>query len=245
MGQPNPPGDLPLIEGLGPEWNEFVSAFPEDQRSTLGPKLKDHVSSITSEYEPLKQWADFQKAGVTPDQASMALNIFEVIEKNPREVYDALANHLGISKAEAKEVVKEIQNDDSGDSRIETLKNQVDTLTQIALAQRNMTAKEQEDADAEAWLDEQLGTIKQKYGDSIDENQIIMRMAHAGMTVEEAYQDWSNMVAQIRKTREAPVLMGSGGNIPTNRAIDPKKLDSKATKDIVRQMLDHANAQNQ
>ncbi len=75
MGQPNPPGDLPLIEGLSAEWNEFVSAFPEEQRNVLGPKLKERISNYESSIESYKQWDDLQKSGITADQAGIALNI--------------------------------------------------------------------------------------------------------------------------------------------------------------------------
>jgi hypothetical protein len=243
VGQPTPPGDLPLIEGLDPSWNEFVSAIPEDRRAELGPKLKERISG----YEPLRQWEQFQKSGITPDQAGTALNLFTLIENDPKQVYDVIAKHLNLTPAETKAVVEEIQDakDDGDDPRIKRMEQQLETLAQIALTQRQMSAQEKLEAQEEANLSKELDALKTKYGSNFDEEQIVMRMIHKGVTAEQAYQEYEGMVNGIRSRRPAPMVMGAGGAIP-NRAIDPKKLSSQDTRKLVAQMLEHANnEQNQ
>lgn len=239
MEPTTPPGDIPLIEGLGAEWNEIVSAIPEDQRAVFAPKLKERISS----YEPLKQWEDLHKSGITPSQAGTALDILAGIENNPREIYDTLGKHLGITPAEAKQVVKELEETDDNDPRYKTLKQQVDTLTEITLKNRQMSIEQQQLAEQEAALETELSTLKTKYGNDIPEDEILMRMLHKQQTAEEAYQEYTGRVAEIQKRRPAPLVMsGTGGAIPS-RAIDPTKLDSKETKNLVAQMLDHARAE--
>jgi hypothetical protein len=238
MGQPNPPGDnVPLFEGLGSEWNDIVSAFPEDRRSELAPLLKERISA----YEPLKQWEYLQKSGITPEHASTALNIYSVIENNPRDVYEAIGKSLGITTAEAKEVVEEIQDGDSEDPRMAHLQQQVETMAQVLLAQRNQTMEEKRIAEQEMELDNELKSLSQKYGD-VPEKHILMRMQHMDMSAEEAYKDYMSDAEQIRARRPAPFVMGAGGSIPSKQ-IDVRKLDNKSTKSLVAQMLDHANAE--
>lgn len=239
MGQPNPPGDMPLFEGLGVEWNDIVSAFPEDRRAELAPKLKERLSS----YEPLKQWEDFQKSGISPDHARTALNLFSTIENNPREVYDTIGKYLNITPDEAKEVVKELEDADQDDPRIAALTKQVETLSQIALAQRQMTAQEQRASEADAALERDLDGLKKKYGNDIPEDEIIMRMMHKDLTAEQAYQEYSTRAAELQRRRPAPYIMGQGGHVPNN-AIDVKKLDNSGTKKLVQQMIEHANVEN-
>jgi DNA-binding transcriptional MerR regulator len=238
MGQPTPPGDIPLIDGLGPEWNEFVSAIPEDKRAEIGPKLKERISS----FEPLKQWEDLSRSGVTAEQASNALNLFSIIENNPKDVYDTLGKYLNVTKEEVKEAIAE---NDAGtvsdDPRLAALQQQVDTLAQIALAQRQQSTQEQAVAEQEQALEEELGALRQKYGD-VPDNEIVMRMLHHDMSAEEAYQDYAKLVETVRSKRPAPFVMGAGGNIPS-RSIDVTKLPSQDTKKLVAQMLDHANQQ--
>lgn len=241
MGQPTPPGDMPLYEGLGPEWNDIVGAFPEAQRAELAPKLKERISSYESQLEGYKGWDDFQKSGITPDHAKTALDLFSTIENNPQQVYDTIGKYLNISPAQAQEVVEEIEENGS-DAEIKALKQQIDTLSQIQLAQHQMTQQEQLAAEQDAQLDAEISGIKKKYGDDIPEDEILMRMMHKNMTAEQAYQEYSQRVDDIRSRRPAPMLLGNGGSVPS-RAIDPRKLDSKGTKDLVTQMLDHANAE--
>lgn len=242
MGQPTPPGDMPLIEGLGPEWNDIVSAFPEDRRAELGPKLKERVTGLTSTYEPLKQWEDLHKSGITPEQAGSALDIVTTIENNPQHVYDILGKYLqsqGLTPKEAKEAVEEIQEGEtSEDPRIATMQQQLETVMQIMLAQRNSEVKSKLDAEAEAEIDRDLAGLRKKYGE-FDENEILMRMAYRDMTPEQAYQDYTTMVSNIRKTRPAPMLLGNGGTIPRND-IDVKKLNPTDTKNLVAQMMSNA-----
>jgi hypothetical protein len=238
MGQPTPPGDIPLYEGLGTEWNDIVSAIPEDRRAELGPKIKERLSG----YEPLQQYADLHKSGITAEQAGTALNLFSIIENNPREVYETLGKHLGITAEAAKEAVEELEEENGDDPRIQTLQQQVDTLAQIALAQRKMSTEERQNAEADAALDKEITELKNKYGKDLPEDEIIMRMIHKNLTAEQAYQEYSGRVAEIQKRRPAPMIMGQGGAIPS-RAIDVKKLDNKGTKNLVAQMLDHANAE--
>lgn len=245
MGQPNPPGDnVPLYEGLDPSWNDIVGAFPEDKRAELAPLLKERISGYETQLDSYKPWADLQKSGITPDFAGTAVQLFTTIENNPREVYETIGKHLGITTAEVKEVAESLEEEgQSDDPRLATLQQQVETMTQIMLAQRHQNTKEQLVAEQESALEKSITDLKQKYGNDINEEQILMRMMHKDMSAEDAYQEYSNMVSEIRKTRPAPMVMGTGGTVP-NRAIDPAKLDGKSTRNLVAQMLDHANYQN-
>jgi uncharacterized protein affecting Mg2+/Co2+ transport len=194
-------------------------------------------------YEP---WEQFQKSGITPDHADTALRLFATIENNPKEVYETIGRHLGITPAEAKEVVKEVEKESASgneDPRIARMEDQLKTLAEIALAQRQMTAQEQQAAEQDAAIETEINDIKKKYGNDIPEDEILMRMLHKGMTAEQAYEEYTGRVNEIRQRRPAPMIMGSGGSIP-NRGIDPRKLNSKDTKELVAQMLDHANAEN-
>lgn len=241
MGQPTPPGDnVPLYEGLGPEWNDIVGALPEDKRSELAPRLKERLDA----YEPLKQWEDFHKKGITPEQADTALNLYKIIDSNPREVYETIGKHLGLTAAEAEQVVEELEDADQNDPRIAKLQQQVETLAQIALTQNQQTQQQRLAEEQDALLEAEITAIKKKYGDDVPEDQLVMRMLHKNMTAEQAYQEYSQFVSEIRSRRPSPMILGGGGNVPPRR-IDPIKLDNKDTKSLVAQMLDHANAERQ
>jgi DNA-binding MarR family transcriptional regulator len=239
MGQPTPPGDnVPLYEGLSPEWNDIVGAIPENMRAELAPRLKERLDA----YEPLKQWENLHNAGVTPDQADTALNLYKIIDSNPQQVYETIGRHLGLTPQQAQDVVEELEDADQNDPRVARLQQQVDTLTQIALTQNQQTRQEKLAAEQDASLNAEIEGIKKKYGDDIPEDEILMRMMHKDMTAEQAYQEYSARVSDIRSRRPSPMILGGGGNVPV-RKIDPLKLDSAGRKTLVAQMLDHANAE--
>ena len=243
MGQPTPPGDMPLIEGLGSEWNEFVSAIPEDQRAALAPKLKERVTDYETRIESYKPWEELQKSGITPEHANTAVGLFATIENNPREVYETLGKHLGISTEQAQQVVEELDEADGTDPEIQRLKQQVDTLSQITLASKQQERQAQLAAENDAKLDAEIAGVKKKYGEHVPEDELLMRMLHKGMTAEQAYQEYSSRVNDIRSTRPSPMLLGGGSGAIPQKTIDPTKLNNKDTKSIVAQMLDHSNSE--
>lgn len=242
MGQPNPPGEnVPLFEGMDPAWNEFASYVPEDKRGEFGSKLREKVSGYENQIKEYEPYAGFIKSGIGAEDLDTAYGVYKRIENNPREVYEVLAQHLNITPAQAQEVVEEINEGDERDPEIQALKEQVNTLAAIALANREQTVQEQTQSEADQWLESELTGLQAKVGD-FPEEEIVMRMAQLNMTAEEAYQHYTGFVSEVRKSRPAPMIMGSGGAIPS-RAVDVTKLDNKSTKNLVAQMLEHANAQ--
>jgi hypothetical protein len=241
MGQPNPPGDIPLVEGLDASWNEFVGYIPEDKRAEFAPKFKERIG----EFESLKPWQDLHKSGITPDQAGQALDLFTIIENNPQQVYDTIGKHLGLTKEETKEVVKVLEKTDGSNdsSELAALRQQVETMAQITLAQRNMSEQERLVAEQSEALDTEIKAIKNKYGSDVPEKEILMRMAQNDLTAEQAYQEYATLADGIRSRRPAPRILGSGGTVPTSQGIDPIKLDNKGVKSVVAQMLAHAKAE--
>lgn len=241
MGQPTPPGDIPLIQGLGTEWNELVGYIPEDKRAEFGPKLQERVSGIEKTYEPYKAYADFVKSGIQPDQISTALNVLTAIQNNPQDVYNTIGRHLGVTPQEVKEAVESNEEGEvNEDPRIAKLQQQVDTLSQIYLTQHQQSQQEQEAAKEDARLEKEITELKKSVGD-FPEDEIIMRMIHKGMSAADAYAEYNGRVTELMKRRPAPFVLGGGGNSIPRQPLDVTKLDGMQTRDVVTQMIRHAN----
>jgi hypothetical protein len=232
---------IPLVEGGNPAWNDFLQYVPEDKRQEVVPTLKqwdEHVNKMRADYEPWKN------LGTTPDQAEQAIKVKNLIESQPQAVYERLGEYLGVSTKEAKKIVeeeakKETETAPTGTPDLEKLQNTVNYMAQILLAQK----QEQESTEAEkaedAKLDAALKELKKKYGD-FDEEEVVMRAVHRGLSVEKALEEWKAKEAEILKRRPAPWLLGGGGEIPSPTT-DPRKLDRKATKDLIAQTIHLAN----
>lgn len=238
MGQPTPPGDIPLYEGLSPEWNDILGALPEDKRAEFGST----IASRTKVSEDYTRWDDLNKSGITPEQASHALNVNSIIENRPQEVYDILAKHLGITPAQAKEVVEEVEETDDDDPRYKQMKTQLDTMSQILLAQNEASTKAQREAEGDAAIKKELDAVKVKFGDDVNDDQILMRMYTKGLSAEEAHKEYMDEVSTILKRRPSPMVLSGGGIVP-NKPLDPTKLSGSETKNVVADMLRHARQQ--
>jgi hypothetical protein len=238
MGQPIPPGDnVPLYEGLDSSWNDFVSAIPEEKRSAFA----EQVQGIHKQYEPLKQWEDLAKSGITPDHASTALNVYSVLENRPQEVYDTLAKYLNITPQQAEKVVEAVEENDGTDPIIQQLQHKIDTIGQVMLAERNQSVAQKQQAEMDAAIDREMNALKKKYSD-VNEEEVVMRALQKGLTLEQAYQDYTSFVTEVRRRPSTPMIMGGGGSIP-QPGIDVKKLDSAGAKSLVAQMFTHSNAE--
>lgn len=251
MGQPTPPGDIPLYDGLGSEWNDIVGAIPEDKRNELAPKLKERID----QYEPLKGYNDFHKSGLTPDKLSTAYNLQQFIESNPRQAYDAIGNFLGITPQQAQQAVEEAQGQGQeeetppeidallNDPRYKTLQDQVQTLMQLTVVKDQQERQNQQAAEADKLVEKELSDLKKKHGD-FPEEEIIMRMVNKNISGEQALQEFNALADSLRR-RPAPFLMGNGGQVPTNK-IDVTKLTDKDARGLAAQMMQQAvNEQRQ
>lgn len=237
MGQPTPPGDIPLYEGLSHEWNDVLSVIPEDKRAEVAPKILERTK-IPEDYT---RWEDLNKSGITPEQAGNALSLYQIIENNPRQVYDMIGKHLNITPQQAQQVVEEIQeaDDDSdifADPRVKAMKDQLDTMSQIMLAQNEQATKAAEEEKYNQELQKELDAVKKEFGSDVNEDQILMRMYTKGISAKDAHIQYMNEVSDILKRRPAPMVMGSGGYVP-NKPLDPTKMNSQETRAIVAQML--------
>jgi hypothetical protein len=244
MGQPTPPGDLPLFDGLSSEWNDIVGAFPEDKRGELAPKLKERID----QYEPLKGYADFHKSGITPDKVGTALNLQQFIENNPQQAYEAIGNFLGITPQQAKQAVEENNAGEQesaspeidallNDPRYKSLQEQVQTLMQVTVMKDQQERQSVAAREADASLERELADLRKKHGD-FPEREIVMRMANSDMTAEQALSDFNQLADSLRR-RPAPFLMGNGGQVPRNN-IDVTKLTPKDTRSLAAQMMQQA-----
>lgn len=245
MGQPIPPGDnVPLYEGLDASWNDIVGALPEDKRAELAPALKSRIDDYEQKLAP---WQEFTKSGIEPGHLNTALSVYSAIETNPRAAYEAIGKHLGITPQQAQQAVQEVQETidegDEDDPRIMTLQNQVNTLTQIALAKRQEEENARIQQEQDSALERELSALRKKY-DDVDEQQVLMYMQHNDLSAEDAYKAYTARDAQLRQRRPAPMVMNSGGGTIPKPGIDPTKLDSAGTKSLVIQMLQQAAHEN-
>lgn len=119
----------------------------------------------------------------------------------------------------------------------------VDVMAQLFIQQQQA----QEQATADKQLEDTLTALRDKHGDFND--QWVLSLAYQTGDIEGAVQQYKQLEAQLggkqgtpTPGQPTPTVLGSGGGLPTG-SVDVTKLDNKATKDLVKQMLDQANQQ--
>lgn len=223
---------------------QYLEPLPESVRPLVEPAFKKWDADVTqkfqsvhSQYEGLKPWESIAQSGYDPETAQQALALMQAINDDPEQVYRALAESFGFGEQGQTDPAGNVPDDEYVDPRFQTVEEMTNAMAEILLQQENARREAAEDAE----LDQYLNTLKQQHGD-YDEDYVLAHM-QLGMTGEQAVQKYQQMLQGFQATRPgatAPAVLGSGGSLPS-QSIDPAKLSSKDTRDLVAQMLAQAN----
>jgi hypothetical protein len=252
QGQEVTPGTDPAPqqqESAAP-WAEDLNSLPESVRPLVEPLFKKYDAQTTqrfqqvhSQYEPLKAWEPLASEWDL-ESAQQALQLMEAINENPEQVWRALAEAYNFGDGEQGHADPGGSNSNEEDPaspfvdpRFQTIEEMTNAMAEILLKQEKDRLAAEEDAE----LEQYLSGLKEKHGD-YDEDYVLAHM-QLGMSGEDAIAKYKQMLSAVSAPRTpAPAVLGSGGSLPS-QSIDPAKLSSKDTKDLVAQML--AQAANQ
>jgi DNA-binding transcriptional MerR regulator len=95
--------------GINPAWSPLLDILPEQYRQmeTVQNTLKgwdQNYEKLQQEYQPFK---DLPEQYRSPERITQAMTVLSNLEANPHQVLQLLAENLGVSLAEAKEIVEE------------------------------------------------------------------------------------------------------------------------------------------
>lgn len=231
--------------GDNPAWGELLGVIPTQLHPIVKPHLQkwdqgvqQRFQQVHSQYEP---WQNISDQGVTPDDVVQALGILQTINDDPQRVFEALAEHLGVSldgeqgEAETDEGVQEFN-----DPRFDELQSTVQNMANIILAQH----QQQTEAEEDAALDAHLNDLKEKFGDY--DERYVLAMMDTGMSGEDAVQQYQQLLSgaasQINRP-PAPRILTPGGGLPS-QAVNPSQLTDKGRRNLVVQMLESAQRES-
>lgn len=263
----NDPGTQPGT-GDNPAWTEFLSGVPASMHDMFKPHLAKwdqgvsaRIQQVHQEYEPYKAFRD---GGITPEVLQQAHVIYQAVERDPKAVWEALGNTFGYSNAPTPttpqipgqglpnspvEPTAEYnlggqsqQFQLESDPRFQRLEAMANTMANMLVSQHQAAEASKADAD----LDRELASAKEKFGDYPDEyEKMILGLMSSGMSADQAVQQFHGMRNQILTQNNrpaAPTVISGAGPLPSN-AIDPTKLNKTDTVSLVAQMVKAANQQ--
>lgn len=259
----DPPAQEPAsTEPTPAEWQAILDVLPESLIPTVEPAIKQYHENLTSKYSELEeQYKPWKELGFDADEARKMSDFALQFDENPLGVYEALEQHLianGLLE-QAQQVADEAkaattgtspaQPDDTElDPQYAALKQQMDMLAQgmqqiMEFNQAQATASQE--AQQQEALETYLQELQTRHGE-LDMDYVTNLLAQ-GVDGDVAAKRWREKVEGIQANTTkpgdtAPVVMGGGGSLPSNRIPDVKNLSRNQISDLVVQRL-QADAQ--
>lgn len=233
-------------DGVNPSWQEILNVLPDSLHGTVMPALEkwdrnyqSGIQRVQSQYEPYQPLLD---AGYDPETIQYGLSVLAKLEEDPRAIYDALAEAHGFAVDQGQSET-EIDDDvyEGGalpdDPRIQRAEEMSEAVAQWVLEQHEMQQNAEEDAN----LDQEMTNLAEKHGE-YDEN-YVMGLMLTGVNAEDAVMQYHQLVQNIaskpRANDSAPVIMGSGGGLPSG-AVKVSELTEDNRQKLVADMLRQA-----
>jgi hypothetical protein len=253
----------PEAPGPNPAWNDVLNVIPEQFHQTITPHFQKWDQAANSRIESIKsQYADYQPFidhGIGRDSIEQGLRLMQMVNDDPKQVYEALAASLGINLEQPQQPQTPDPNQPNGETGeasqsilppgYEQLQQGMEYLAQQHLQQQEA----QEVAKAGQELDANIAKLKAEKGD-FNEAYFLPYLANGvenGKTFDQVATEFFAMRDDMAKSIQAnqpftPRVMGAasgnGVGLPSN-AIDPSKLSGKETRNLVVEYLKHAATQ--
>lgn len=252
-GQPQQQGAPPQQQQQGGLSQEFGSPFlnevDEAHRPIVEPYLKKWDSNITQKFQELHaKYQPYEQLGDV-DQLSQAVYIAQLLENDPKQVFDFLAQELGVQAGQAQGPGQQQQNEPEVPEEFEGLppafvqqwqqqQQALEAIAQMLLDNQKSAQEKAQDAE----LDQLMTSLQEKYKDQggFDEEYVLSKMMN-GVDPDKAVKSYFDMVQNVLNQRGArqpgfPVL-GGGGVTPQTNSKNVTDLSRNETKDLVAQIL--------
>lgn len=260
-GQDNNQGDQgsePEVKD-NPAWKEVYDLLPSEFHPLIQPKLKswdDNFAKVQSQYAPYKPLVE---RGVPYEAIQTSMDFAQLLNSNPRAVYDELAKRFGFSEQGQQQVEEQEPEPKDGEEVFEP--QDLSKNPQFAQLQEAYNKLEQriqyEDQQKQAWQAEQQAiqeinsewqAIEAKVGQLPPEvkTEIIRRSVfiadqkgpNAVPSLAEGYNDYAAFVSRVRNTRanaSAPSVLPGNGSPPAQRK-NYGQMDESEFVDTIAQM---------
>lgn len=244
---------------------EILSELPQEYQQTLQSKLDNYTQNIKGQYSNLEPYKEFVDNEVRPDDIRQSLGVVNAISENPQMVFQALAQELGVDLNKLDGQTEGNKNEgDEGEEpeydlsnlppefveQFEQLKNGYELLAQNEINRNQQTQEAQEDEELDQ-LYKQMAQENELFRELNKEGAAepyISSLLMADYEPDEAlkeFERFAESIAAYYNRPKPPTILGGGGAINMDTKVDPAKLDSKNTKNLVADMLRAAHAANQ
>jgi hypothetical protein len=241
-GQEEQQNNQPEEVKLNPAWNKVLEPLPQEFHKQITPHLQEwdsNFAKVQSEYAPYKPLLE---NNVPFESIQKAFQLAELLNANPRAVYDELGQRFGFNSGQGQQQVEDEKDDtddqlDVGQQQFDItknpqfvqLQNAFNALQQGITQQQEQEIRAQQEAQAQREIDSEFAALESKTG-KLDESvktEIVRRAIMLGDArgdgqyhIEEGYRDYAAFVNRIRNSRAnstAPDVLNGNGGIPQTK----------------------------
>ena len=270
----------PQSTGINPAWEPIREVLGDDLFNVnVRPHLQKmdesahtRITNLNNELKSFEGFKPFVEQGLTPQAIQQSMELAQLIEANPQQVYDFLGQHLGVAPVE--EEPEGLEQFGAGqDGAMQLPQAVLDQLAASQQFQQQYYAEQQEraqmeqqaqwEAEATRELDQQMSTFLQRNPTFTEADKgelfraqydLLKRLEAQGInrmpTLDEAAAELQQRAAYFTQRFGAgngapnPLPTTTGGDIPGQQP-NVAKMSKHDLNDLVAQTLATANAANQ
>ena len=220
------------VAGVNPAWNDVINYIPEEERPKVISKLQEwdnNFAKVQSDFAPYKPLLDHK---VSMEEVSRAFQFAQLVNTNPRAVYDELGQRFGFGQGQ-QQVTKEDDNEEEENPNPQfdltkhpqfvEMQNKLQQFEQAAMLDYQRQQERQEAQKVESEFSNIENEFKVKLSPQAREEVLIRTVKIGDRTgnydIREGYKDYSSFVNQIRNSRAtntAPKVFSGSGGLPAN-----------------------------
>lgn len=234
--------------GINPAWNDALNDIPKEFHHKVIPHLQkwdsgvnERFQRVQSQYEPYKAYEPFVQNQIPFEEVQQGYGLLRAIYEDPAKVITAIQQAFNLGQPVLEQGETEVE--DPGEyanvspevmAQLQRQEQMLNAMAQIMTRQREaqMAASEGQK------LDKIMADLHKEHGEFNDE--VVLHIAaQMNGDIGAALGVYQNAVQQEmarRNAPRAPRLISPGGSAPSN-AIDPRKLNSRQTQDLIVDML--------
>jgi len=227
---------------------DFLKGVPDTQKPLIEPFVKQWDAQVTKKFQELhSQYEPYKNLG-SPETLQQAMQIYQILDQNPKAVYDMLAQEFGTQTPTSEQGPGTEQQVPEGFegippqllSRLDTQEQVLQKLAEFVLGSQQQQQESEEDSRLQSYLDQ----LKQQHGE-FDEDWVVMQISK-GMDGDKAVAAWNTMIQdQVNKAgsgQKIPPILGGGGVVP-QETFDPKTIPSKDVRELVAGLMKNVHAE--
>ncbi len=224
----------------------FLEKVPAEHRPILEPYVKQWDAGVSRRFQELHgKFKPYEELGADPETLSQAYQIYQMLDTNPKQLYDLLAEDFGGEVGTPDESQNAPGDQAPGipqewEQKFTKQQEILEALVEHVMSERTTQQESQEDQEFEQYL----SMIKQEAGEDSQEFEdfILAQLIANDGDANAALQTWNSFKQSLINSaaRPTPPVLSGGGSIP-QESQSVKDLSKKDTVSFVADLLSQVN----